>query len=87
MAKLTKGEYRVGIAFNPSSDDMVSRIKKAAAELIDLIEAIPLPEFANDEIIDGDYVSEVYRLKDLSQSAIEDGAMWGVKAATKGANK
>ena len=35
---MTKGEYRVGINFNPSNDDMVGRIKRAAADLIDLLE-------------------------------------------------
>ena len=69
---MTKGEYRVGISFNPSNDDMVGRIKRAAADLIDLIETIP----ADTE--------DRPRLKALSQTAIEEGAMWAVKAATKG---
>jgi hypothetical protein len=37
---MTKGEYRVGITFNPSNDDMVGRIKRAAADLINLIEVV-----------------------------------------------
>jgi len=73
---MTKGEYRVGIGFNPSSDDMVGQIKRKAADLIDLIETI-----ANDGETD-QYV-EVSRLKALAQYDIEDGAMWAVKAATK----
>ena len=36
----TKGEYRVGINFNPSADDTVDKIKRAAADLIDLIDSI-----------------------------------------------
>lgn len=68
---MTKGEYRVGINFNPSNDDVVGRIKRLAADLIDLIETVPVD------------VEERIRLKALAQTHIEDGAMWGVKAATK----
>lgn len=74
---MTKGEYRVGINFNPSNDDMVGKIKRAAADLIDLIETIPNPTTADV------HTGEVVRLKALAQTAIEDGAMWAVKAATK----
>lgn len=44
----TKGEYRVGISFNPSQDDAVSRIKRAAADLIDMIEDIAVPPASGD---------------------------------------
>ena len=71
----TKGEYRVGIGFNPSGSGFVDSIKRAAADLIDLIERIPSPEPRS--------LNEVARLKALAQTAIEDGAMWAVKAATK----
>lgn len=74
---MTKGEYRVGINFNPSGDDLVGRVKRAAADLIDLIEAI-------DPAHGGLAINpEVVRLKATAQTAIEDGAMWAVKAATK----
>lgn len=78
---MTKGEYRVGIDFNPSGDDLVGRIKRQAADLIDLVETIPLPPSA-----DG-HTAEVMRLKSLAQTHIEDAAMWAVKAATKPAQK
>jgi hypothetical protein len=73
----TKGEYRVGISFNPSNDDMVSQIKQKAAELIDLIDSI--------EELKGTLTQtgEVIRLKAQAQREIEAGAMWAVKAATK----
>jgi len=74
---MTKGEYRVGITFNPSNDDMVGKIKRAAADLIDLIESIPS---GSDE---WGFDAERVRLKALAQTAIEEGAMWAVKAATK----
>jgi hypothetical protein len=68
---MTTGEYRVGITFNPGKDKMVDKIKRAAADLIDLVETIP-----------GDG-SEVARLRALAATHFEDGAMWAVKAATK----
>lgn len=74
----TKGEYRVGVKFNPSQNSLVDRIKRASADLIDLIETIPAT--MRD---DGPRGPEVARLKALAQTAIEDGAMWAVKAATK----
>lgn len=73
---MTKGEYRVGINFNPSNEDMVGKIKRQAADLIDLIETIP----NKVEIADG---AEIPRLKALAQTHVEDAAMWAVKAATK----
>jgi hypothetical protein len=68
---MTLGEYRVGISFIPSPNPLVDEIKKRAAELIDLCATIP----------GGD---EVRRLVALAQTHIEDAAMWGVQAATKG---
>jgi hypothetical protein len=81
---MTKGEYRVGINFNPSNDDTVGQIKRAAANLIDLIEAIPnrISDQHGGET-DDVRAAERGRLKALAQTAIEDGAMWAVKAATK----
>ena len=76
---MTKGEYRVGVAFNPSNQDMVDQIKRKAADLIDLIDAVPTPEPVS---LDPQF-SEINRLKALAQTAIEEGAMWAVKAATK----
>jgi hypothetical protein len=67
----TLGEYRVGINFNPSNDDAVGQIKRRAADLIDYINQLPTD------------VPEAGRLKALALTAIEDGAMWAVKAATK----
>lgn len=75
---MTKGEYRVGISFNPSADDKVAQIKRAAADLIDLIQSIEEHPAQLDMRF-----SEIVRLKALAQTAIEEGAMWAVKAATK----
>lgn len=73
---MTKGEHRVGISFNPSNDDMVGRIKRAAADFIDLVDAIP----SDRESAIG---NEKGRLKALAQTEIESAAMWAVKAVTK----
>lgn len=85
---MTRGEYRVGINFNPSGDDLVGKIKRQTADLIDLIETISLPELTeemtDDEWAVGmDHTSEIVRLKSLAQTNVEDAAMWAVKAATK----
>lgn len=85
---MTKGEYRVGITFNPSQDDTVARIKRAAADLIDLIDGIPELDWPDDLSAEEDtrmymWDNEVRRLKSLAQTHIEDAAMWAVKAATK----
>ena len=72
----TKGEYRVGITFNPSNSGLVDDIKGAAAALIDLIETIPSDR-------DSERGNEAGRLKALAQTAVEDAAMWAGKAATK----
>ena len=74
---MTKGEYRVGIDFNPSASDMVGQIKRKAADLIDLIQEIR-------EDHDGHAINpEIGRLKSLAQTSVEEAAMWAVKAATK----
>lgn len=64
---MTEGEYRVGIGFNPSADNMVDQIKLKTAELIDLI-----AESGKDE-----------RCTALAQTAYEEAAMWAVKSITK----
>ena len=76
----TKGEYRVGISFNPSGDDLVTQIKRQAADLIDTIDAIPSDR-------ESEVGNERGRLKALAQTEIESAAMWAVKAATKKAKE
>jgi hypothetical protein len=69
------GEYRVGIDFNPGKNLLVHKLKEAAADFIDMISEI-------EPAMDAD-PGEVERLKALAMTAIETGAMWAVKAATK----
>jgi len=72
---LTFGEYRVGINFNPGGDEMVNKIKRAAADFIDLVNII---DIRADET-----GGEVLRLKVLAMTDIEIAAMHAVKAVTK----
>ncbi len=80
MKNLTLGEIRVKVTFNVAKDEQsiyVNRIKRQSAELIDLInDAVASPHFTDAEFY------EWQRLKDLAVTAVEEGAMWGVKAAT-----
>jgi len=71
---MTLGEYRVGIDFNPGGNAVVARIKRAAADLIDMLAELDHGNGSN---------SEVARLAALAATHFEDGAMWAVKAATK----
>jgi predicted short-subunit dehydrogenase-like oxidoreductase (DUF2520 family) len=68
---MTLGEYRVGISFNPGNNPVVDKLKRAAADLIDMVDSISTE------------VGESARLKALAMTHIEDAAMWAVKAATK----
>ena len=71
---MTEGAYRVGIDFNPGKNPIGAELKRQSASLIDLILAIPQANGREDEIT---------RLQNIAAQAIEDGAMWAVKAATK----
>lgn len=61
------GALRVREDFNPSKDDMVTKIKRYTADLIDLCEDLKQLD---------------PRLAALAQTAYEEAAMWAVKAAT-----
>jgi hypothetical protein len=61
------GAERVRESFNPSKDDMVDKLKRYTADLIDLCEDLKRLE---------------PRLAALAQTAYEEAAMWAVKAAT-----
>ena len=61
------GAQRVRESFNPSKDNMVDKIKRYTADLIDLCEDL--------KHLDP-------RLAALAQTSYEEAAMWAVKAAT-----
>lgn len=68
------GEQRVRIDFNPSNQDAIFQMKSKAADLIN--EAERIKQLTTD--------NEVKRLASLAATALEEGAMWLVKAATAG---
>jgi len=73
----TLGERRVRVSFNPSQKGLVDQIKQKSAELIDLVN-----QLKGDPAVVAD--GEKIRLISLAQTSYEEGAMWGVKAATFG---
>lgn len=65
----TLGQSRVRISFNPSSDNLVDKVKSLSAGLIDLCE---------------EHKDLDPRLAALAQTHYEDAAMWAVKLVTTG---
>jgi len=63
----TLGQYYVGTDFNPGHNTAVDEIKHKAADLIDCIQRSGVDP----------------RTRALAITNIEQGAMWGVKSATK----
>ncbi len=66
------GAERVRESFNPSKDNLVDKIKRYTADLIDI---------CNDEMSKAP-TAEEGRLWALAMTHYEDAAMWAVKAAT-----
>lgn len=84
--KLTLGERRVGVNFNPSGLTVVDSIKRKSADLIDLCEALRREEYVKPENDTPqalqENAGEKFRVISLAQTAFEEAAMWAVKAAT-----
>ena len=75
---MTKGEYRVGVNFNPGGHSQVDGVKQITAGLIDeMQEIIDTPEDT------AAHNPEAMRCAALAQTAYEQAAMWAVKAITK----
>lgn len=70
--ELTLGQKLVGLNFNPSGDDKVTRFKQAVANAIDILYE------------DGGYYPHPYASKfaEASLKALLEGQMFGVKAQT-----
>ena len=64
---MSLGAERVRETFNPSGTEMVDKLKRYTADLIDLCEDLKHIE---------------PRLASLAQTAYEEAVMWAVKAAT-----
>ena len=72
MTEQSLGEYRVGVSFNPSGNDQVDKIKKKAAELIDLIYIIAIESDDLDDPVRKEIREiEVERLKTLAMEYVE----------------
>jgi hypothetical protein len=69
---MSLGANRVRETFNPGQNEMVTKIKRYTADLIDLCEELKHKDS---------------RLAALAQTAYEEAAMWAVKAATTGLEK
>ena len=70
------GEKRVRTTFNPSSDDIVQKIKDKSADLINIVAMI---EYSGEN---EETTRERARLVALALTDYEQAAMWAVKAAT-----
>ena len=66
------GAARVRESFNPSGNELVDKIKRHTADLIDLC-----AEHMHD-----DTTAEEVRLWSLAMTAYEEAAMWAVKGMT-----
>lgn len=74
----TLGESRIRTTFNPNDDSKVQHIKERAAEFINYIDKnVNAPANMPQRSL-GEFV----RLKSLAMTAMEEAAMWAVKAAT-----
>jgi hypothetical protein len=74
--KLSEGQWRVGVTFNPSGNEQVGAIKEMASAWIDYLAPI-----ASDRDHPG------ARCAAIAMTEIESAAMWAVKAVTKQSNE
>ena len=70
------GAFRVRESFNPSQSELVDKLKRYTADLIDLCEDL---KKADMQDLSG---NERARCAALAQTSYEIAAMWAVKAAT-----
>lgn len=75
MENKSLGEARVRVDFNVTENSVVNELKLLAAQFINTISAIEDGTNRLDS-------KEVIRLKALAMTAVEEAAMWAVKAET-----
>ena len=78
---MSLGAQRVRESFNPSGHELVDKIKRYTADLIDLCAELRIKPGEGMSISDRSE-NEQRRLVALAQTAYEEAAMWAVKAAT-----
>lgn len=71
----TFGEERVNLSFNPSENELVTKVKKLYAEILDTLFLVQVPE--------GVESGEKVRLLKIAMTEAEGAALWAVKAITK----
>jgi hypothetical protein len=69
---LTFGQKAVGLTFNPSGDDAVTKIKQSYADIIDQL----------NEVRESEGKSEKARLASAAITEAQGAQMWAVKALT-----
>lgn len=69
----TFGEKAVGLSFNPSNNDAVSKCKKLYADIIDQLDTLRKSDTASKEIV---------RLCSVAITEAQSAQMWAVKAIT-----
>lgn len=74
MSNLTLGQKRVGLTFNPSGDERVTKIKQLAAEAIDLLQSL------RGDVNSQAKSPEGQRAISEAQTQFEQASMWGVKS-------
>jgi hypothetical protein len=73
MTDPTFGQRAVGLSFNPSGDKDVETVKKAFADIIDMM---------NELRSASPYGKEQARLASIAITQAQDAQMWAVKAIT-----
>lgn len=71
--ELTYGERAVGLTFNPSGDETVTKLKTLYAEIIDI---------CNEARFEAERRDEKVRLWSVAITEAQAAQMWAVKAAT-----
>lgn len=71
-APLTYGQRAVGLTFNPSGDDAVTRCKQGCADLIDQM----------NDLRSASFDPEVKRMCSVAITELQGAQMWAVKAIT-----
>lgn len=77
--ELTFGEKAVGLSFNPGGKEEVNQIKIAAAVLVDVLDHQRTKAKGDGSAVTNGEVIAQYT---LAIRSIQEGQMWGVKAAT-----
>ena len=76
MGELTPGGKAVGLTFNPTGDETVTKLKQLFAEAFDIIEGcVP----ADDGTVE---TARLRKMRDAALHEIISAQMWAVKVAT-----